>query len=218
MIKLLSLLLPLLLHITTTVSNAQTVKIFAENSKNNRLYAGIDNPLKIDIDQNKTDSIGLITNNGKILCDTNTFIAIPKRSGRARIQVYSYSSTDTLLLYTTSFLVNSVPLAQLKLGEKLLIEMKGIHKEELIAKGAFDIYFNEDIVNCHNWFTIHDITFGYSVGGFFHRHVNNGSKFSDETIELIKKIQPGSEITFKVRLEGQGNVLKTVPLYTTRLY
>ncbi len=197
---------------------AQTVRIIAENSKNNRLYAGIDNPLKIEIAEQKSDSIGLKTNNGKILCNTDSFIAIPKRSGRARIQLYLYSLTDTSLLYSTSFLVNSVPMAQLKLGENLLNDMNSIRKEELIGEGAFDIYFNEDIVNCDNWFTIHDITFGYTIGGFFHRHVNRGSKFSDETIEVIKKTHPGSEITFKVRLEGQGNVLKTLPLYTSRVY
>lgn len=208
----------LLVFFVSFQMKAQRVTLIAENSKNNRLYAGIDNPLNINLNQQGFDSLQITTNNGQVLKDSSYFICIPHRSGRARLQLVGYRKNDTILLKTANLLVNSVPGAELKLGDKLIKDTKRITKEELINIGAFQIYFNDDIINYEDWFIIHDITFGYTIGGYFHRHINEGYQLSQETIKFIQELKEGSKITLKVRIEGQGKVLKTLPLYTTWIY
>lgn len=199
--------------------NAQKISLLAENSKNNRLYVGIDNPLILkNADINLYDSIYLVSNNGKVFFDNTNFICIPKRSGRARLELYGFNSTDTVLLHRANLLVNSFPAVDLQLGDQLISEMEFIPRDKLIGKGGFNIYYNDDIINGDQWFSIHDVTIGYLVKGFYHKHVNNGDVFTGETLNVIEKIRPGSKVSFKVRLKGEGDLLKTLPVYTKRLY
>lgn len=199
------------------LADAQNVSISTEISKNNRLYAGIDNPLKIHAEVEKYDSLNVYSNNGMVYKDDNNFVCIPRRSGRARLQLFGYSDVDTLLLYTGNFLVNSVPSAHLMIGENLIDELNKLSKDTLMQKGEFHLFFNKDITST-NWYEIEDITFGYTIGGFFHRHVNHGSTFTEETMRLINKLNSGTELTIKARIKTEGNVMKTLPLYSLRIY
>lgn len=200
--------------------NAQN-KIECVNSKNNYLYAGVDNEIKISV-INETDyeRFLITTSNGEIYKDTTNYNCIPRRSGRAKISVKGIKSTsDTINILTKNFLVYTIPPVKLTIGGKTVDELARIEKRFLLENDVFGIHLSDDIINCNGWVNIEKVTMGYlSRGGFYERNEFAGNKLPEELKKIIASLPSGKELSFEVRLSFTGNVQKNLPVFVTRIY
>jgi hypothetical protein len=80
------------------------------------------------------------------------------------------------------------------------------------------ITVTDDIIGNEKLFNIKDIVIGYSFGSLFVTKKNEGAKFSAEIIELLMKQPPGHEISFLIHVEGEGGVIKTLPMVKIKIY
>ena len=97
----------LLLMLTITV-NAQDFAIAP--TKLNLLYCGIDNPVKVVVENHSCTAINVITNNGTVKeghgCE---FYINPERAGVANIKIQIITDGETKLIGSSDFRVDYVP-------------------------------------------------------------------------------------------------------------
>ena len=189
------------------------------NSKSGTLYAGIDNPVKINLkdDENIEDYILEVTN-GTVFFDSLQFITIPVRSGISRLILSKVEGTDTILKGHKFYQVKSVPDPLLKIDTACFGEESVIYKQLLLSADSISIYFTSDIAGSDNWFRVKKYSIGYIFGGFYRSYSFEGSKISKNAKIIISRISPGKILVFRVVAESDGEVQKELPVYRLRLF
>ena len=191
----------------------------AVNSRNNILYAGIDN--EISMDYSRLDmyiEYILTVNNGIVFPDIFDYIAIPGRPGKARFLVLGIDGRDTVLIGYRYFQVENVPEPLLIIDSLLLNENDTVSKQHFLNSDSLGIFISDDIMGSENWFRIVKFTLGYVYGGYYVEYTNNTNKISRETKQIIYSIGPAKEIIINPVVEGEGKLIKELPIFRLTLY
>jgi hypothetical protein len=191
----------------------------AVNSRNNILYAGIDNEICVDYSGLGDDIEYVLTvNNGIVFPESPDYIAIPDRSGKARFLVFGIKGTDTTLIGYRYFQVENIPEPLLVIDSLMVKENDMVSKQHFLNSDSLGIFISDDIVGAEDWFKIIKFTLGYVYGGYYVEHTNNTNKISRETKQIIYTIGPSKEIIIKPTVEGEGNLIKDLPIFRLTLY
>jgi len=193
--------------------------LLALNSRNNFLYVGIDN--KIRINYLKLEESGeyiLKVNNGIILSDSADYLSIPKRPGKARFLLFKKENSDIELIGYKYFPVKNIPEPLLSIDTIRVMEKDIINKSILLNSDSINIYITSDIQDAENWFKVIKFTLGYEYGGYYVEHTNITNRISYETKQIINTLGPAKEIIIKPTVKGEGNLIKELPIYRLTLY
>lgn len=188
-------------------------------SKGGILYAGIDNPVKIYLEEgeNIEDYILEVTN-GTAFYDSLQFITIPVRSGISRLILSKVEGTDTILKGHRFYQVKNVPDPLLKIDTSFFGEVSNIYKQQLLYADSLSIFFSSDIAGSENWFRVKEFSIGYIFGGFYRSYTFKGSEISDTAKIIISRISPGKVVVFRIIAEGDGKIQKELPVYRLKLF
>lgn len=189
------------------------------DSRNNILYTGIDNRIKADYSEfDVSYEYILKVNNGLVFPDSIWYISIPDRPGNARFLICGVRNSDTVLFGYRYFEVRNVPDPLLSVDTLRLKEEDVISKSHFLNCDSIYIFISDDIIGSEKWFKIIRFTLGYVYGGYYVEHTNNTNILSRETKEIILTIGPTKEIIIKPVVEGEGNLIKELPIYRLILY
>ncbi|NJK85826.1 MAG: hypothetical protein HC906_07535 [Bacteroidales bacterium] len=200
-------------------SNFGDSVLYCLSSKSNHLYEGIDNVIELIIDgkTNPEDYI-LSTNNGIVFRDSLDFITIPRRIGKSRLIVSQLNGNDTLTLGFSYFNVKRVPDPMLRLDTLSFNEIDTVLKKSIIQADSLTIYFGSDIIGSENWFKIVRYNIGYFYGGFYKSFNYTGNLLNNELKYLISSLGPGKDITITIWAEGEGMLIKELPIFRWIVY
>jgi hypothetical protein len=188
-------------------------------SRSNTLYAGIDNPVEIEINDNERfEDYILETTNGVVLYDSLRFITIPVRSGLSRLVLSKIEANDTILKGHRFYQVKNVPDPLLRIDTICYDETSDIYKRQLLQCDSISVFFSSDIMGSENWYKITEYSIGYIFGGFYRSYTFKGNQFSNAAKSVIMRISPGKIIVFRIIAESEGNIRKELPVYRLRLF
>jgi hypothetical protein len=188
-------------------------------SRSSTLYAGIDNPVEIEINDNeRIEDYILETTNGVVVYDSIRFITIPVRSGLSRLVLLKIEANDTILKGHRFFQVKNVPDPLLRIDTICYDETSDIYKRQLLQSDSISIFFSSDIMGSENWFKITEYSIGYIFGGFYRSYSFKGNQINNAAKSVILRISPGKVIVFRVIAESEGNIKKEMPVYRLRLF
>ncbi len=191
----------------------------AVNSRNNILYAGIDNEIYMDYSGLGDDIEYVLTvNNGIVFPESSNYVAIPDRSGKARFLVFGIKGNDTTLIGYRYFQVENIPEPLLVIDSLLVKENDMVSKQHFLNSDSLGIFISDDIIGAEDWFKIIKFTLGYVYGGYYLEHTNNTNKISRETKQIIYTIGPSKEIIIKPTVEGEGKLIIELPIFRLTLY
>jgi hypothetical protein len=193
--------------------------LLIENSRNDFLYVGIDNVIKINYPKLEgSDEYILKVNNGEVIADSIYYISIPKRQGKARFLLYKKENSDSILVGYKYFVVRNVPDPSLAFDNFRVTKGDTVRKSDLLNSEYINIYISSDIINSENWFKIKEFTLGYEYGSYYYEHTNNTNRISYETKQVINTLGPTKEIVIKPIVEGEGGLIKELPIYRLILF
>ncbi len=189
------------------------------NSRSGIFYTGIDNPFIIDstIIYN-TNNLFISTNNGIVFFDSVYYISIPKKSGKVRMMVYKLEQGDTVYIGFRNFTVHNVPEPKLMFNNMVVSNNSSIPKSLIMSTDSLGIFYSSDISGSEEWTYIDRFILGYSYGGYYISHINEGNKINLETKRIINTIGPDKQITFKIIAVNTGKVIRVLPIYRLRIY
>ena len=193
--------------------------LIAIDSRNNILYSGIDNRIKTDFSKFEENyEYTLKVNNGIVFSDSNYYISIPDRPGDARFLLLGLRDNDTVLIGYRYFEVRNVPDPLHAIDTLRLQEEDVISKNHFLNSDSLDIFISDDIIGSGDWFRIIKFTLGYVYGGYYVEHTNNTNIISRETKKIIYTLGPAKEIIIKPVVEGEGKLIKELPIFRITLY
>lgn len=190
------------------------------SSKSNLLYNGIDNFLRLQFpdEASKKFHYYVKSHNGIVTRTDSGYVVVPKFAGRAFISVFMITShKDTLILGKKEFKVVNLPLPTVKVGDVVINSESVVDRKTFFSGNALKVFFTDDIPNSDTWCNVLYFNLGYSFGGSYVSVDNNGALPSKETIDFIKKIRSGQEITIKVVNISSSIVVKDLPLVRFRM-
>lgn len=187
------------------------------NSKQNILYQGIDNPLKINTENN--ENLIIKTNNGIVYKDNGVFVAIPSKIHETELKIFETNENqDTILIYRAFLQTIRFPMPLLKLGDKVFDEMKEIDRNFLIQCDTIGIFFTDDIIGIENWYKITSYSFGYIYGNHYISFDINGNILDINTKKRLLSLSSGTEIIIRVTIISNSNISIKRPIFRAILY
>ncbi len=191
----------------------------AVNSRSNILYAGIDNEIYVDYSGLGIYTEYLLTvNNGVVLPDSTCYISIPDRTGKARFLVFGINGTDSTLIGYRYFQVENVPEPLLYIDSLLVKRNDMVSKQHFLNSDSLGIFISDDIIGAEGWYKTIKFTLGYVYGGYYVEYTNNTNMISREAKRIIYTIGPSMEIIIKPIVEGEGRLIKELPIFRLTLY
>ncbi|MBN2611156.1 MAG: hypothetical protein JXB00_06335 [Bacteroidales bacterium] len=189
------------------------------NSRSGTLYAGIDNPIRLNLDrvENINEYI-LFTNNGKAFVDSLCFVVIPVRTGLSRMVLMKVDENDTSIIGQRFYSVKKIPEPKLQIDTFRLESLSNFSRTALLEADSISIFISSDILNSGNWFKINRFTIGYIYGGLYKQHFNQGNRINLGTKMVINNLSPGKEVIFNIFAEGEGKLIVELPVYRVKLY
>jgi hypothetical protein len=191
------------------------VALITLTSKNQNLYAGIDNYLVLKKDSKVLSSLkyNLSTNNGIIKDADSCFLIVPKFTGLATLKIYRITPVnDSIFVKNEEFKVLNLPIPSLRIGECAIGSHNYIDRKVFLAGDSLRIFFSDDIISSNTWCKVTSFNFGYQYGNNYISVDNNSPIFSEETIRFLKKINSGQEVVIKVNNISTSQLIKNLPL------
>ncbi len=186
--------------------------IVSLTSRSGRLYCGIDNLLKVNIDDFKTkDSVFLQANNGIVINDY-PFIVIPERPGSLRITVMSTDGKTQRNLGFINFAVDNLPEPKLLIDTIIVTDNIALPREHLIKAKQLSIFISNDIIDSYKWYTIKEFSMGYYLGGYNISQNNTGCAFNEAMHKIIMGVLPDRYFIITVIIESNTGIIKTWPI------
>ena len=191
----------------------------AVNSRSNILYAGMDNEIYVDY-----SGLGIYTeyllavNNGVVFPDSTCYISIPDRAGKARFLVFGINGTDSTLIGYRYFQVENIPEPMLYIDSLLVKRDDMVSKQHILNSDSLGIFISDDIIGAESWYKTIRFTLGYVYGGYYVEYTNNTNMISREAKQIIYTIGPSMEIIIKPIVEGEGRLIKELPIFRLTLY
>jgi len=192
--------------------------IRAVNSYSNSLYAGIDNPIEINKANLPFKNYYIECNKGLVLDDSPYLNIIPAKPGEVVINYFQYDKGDTCLIFSKTFNVLRVPQPYIALEKTNLSSFPFLTKDQLKKNKRFEVLISDDFVNDKNWFTIKDITIGYSKGKLYEVKSCMGAEITDDVLKSILELIPGREVSFAFTIKGTGDIYKRIPPIRIKVY
>lgn len=184
------------------------------------LYMGIDNYLIIKKNNlAPAENYYLKSNNGTVIPDSNgLFLAIPIRTGKARIDVFLINRHDTEFAGYQYFTVKRLPDPKMTINNVPINTPTTLSRIALMNCDSLGVYISADIPGSENWYRITEFTFGYYYGGFYVSHKNSSNILSTQTKNIISVTGPNREITIWPKIECEGKVKLELPVYRITIY
>jgi hypothetical protein len=88
----------------------------------------------------------------------------------------------------------------------------------LLKYKSFEVHLSEDFIDDSQWYTIKEITMGYAIGKLFISKTCEGPKLSNEILNLIQRIPPGTEVAFSFSIAGDGDFFKRLAPVRIKMY
>jgi hypothetical protein len=107
--------------------------------------------------------------------------------------------------------VKRLPLPYVTLDRIKLTDYDRLPKKLLKNIGCFEVHLSDDFVEDGEWFKVKSFVFGFPVGQLYATKECESAKLTDEILESIKKLPPGTEASFIFTIEGSGEVYKRLP-------
>lgn len=191
------------------------VYLKATQSKADILYNGIDNPLEIHFPDEFSKGLKYTfkTHNGLLFeTGSNTYMTIPKNTGRAFISAYFINDhKDTILVGKKEYSVVNLPIPTLKIGRELIKDESLIDKRAFLTGDSLKVFFTDDISNSDEWCTVEFFNLGYTYGGRYISVDNKGALLSNATLDFIKNLRPDQIVTIKVSSIRCSMIYKNFP-------
>lgn len=197
------LCLPLLLY-------SQEAVVAADNMQ--MVYAGLDNPLTIAVEETSCDLIVIETDNGIITRDSLCHYSWkPVRPGEASLALKKKKGNGFDELGNKSFRVKRIPDPLASLGGSGHAIHKFIRQKGLLVKmDGFDWDVHFEVVDFYLEIT--------SKGKCIYAALNKGALYSPEAVAAIGKMYPGDLIKAdRIRCVGPDKVIRTIAAVQLRL-
>lgn len=191
------------------------ITVEATESKNNYLYAGIDNTLKITFPDENSKKLQLYwgVNNGQIFRTGDLYLTIPRKAGWSFVTTYCITeNNDTLVLGKKQFIVKNIPAPTLLIGNTHLCENCTVDRKAFYTGDTLKIFFTDDYAESNQWVSITNFSVGYSYGGMYLSVNNEGSVLLPHTVNFIQKLKPGQQTVIKVIATTPTRMLRQMPL------
>jgi hypothetical protein len=192
--------------------------ISSVNSFGNYLYVGIDNEVEVNKENIPYKSIFLTTNNGDLYEDNDKFYTIPSVPGTCVIKIFKVVGNDTSFVFLKQMVVKPLPAPYLAFNDIQLSTTKAVTKSFLLQEKPFEIHLSKDFVIDTLWFTVKEITLGYTYGKYYVSKTCTGNHFSKQLKEEINKLQPGREIDLVMKVKSSENMYKTMSVLKLKVY
>ncbi len=184
----------------------KSVVISADNLK--VLYFGIDNPISIAANGITNDKLDVSITNGILTGRNGKYIAKPG-SGQISIIVVSTvnESGEINPISSDTFRVEKIPVPKAFIGYE---NSPGLYlsKDELLSNPEINVSWNFPFDLS---FKILSFRFSYIENGDFISEKVNGSKFTPEIIDAIKRMDGGSKIYFDgIEAIGPDDAVRTL--------
>ena len=178
----------------------------------NILYAGVDNPLTIAVENYSNSSIVVKTNNGKISRSNGSYTFFTTQIGTADIILYKKTNGKLKEIGKSSFRVKLIPYPIAKVGPSAGGRIQGIVlKSQQYIRADYD-FIDIDIRTPIDSFTVNIIP---SDTCFFKQIKNYTNKFSPELTEALAGIKKDYVVIFKeiIAKRYNGEVIELDPIY-----
>lgn len=190
--------------------------LIAVNTYSNALYVGIDNPILIN--QPYSDAFFIESTNGMVYQDSIYHVVMPSRAGLTRLILYEIKGVDTIRHGYKFFPVRNIPEPRLMLDNIVVNDLQDLSKKLLLNTNRLGIFVSEDIIGSENWFTVKKFSIGYIYGGMYVSYINESDIISEKTKREILRLSPGKQLIIKVTSEGEGALIKDLPIYNYIIY
>jgi hypothetical protein len=190
----------------------------AVNSYGNFLYVGIDNEILVNPSKFSYKAYFIKTTNGEVFSDEGSYIIIPSHEEPAILTIYGLPENDTVFLFSKIMEVKTLSLPYIICGGYRLSNLKYIRKQFFSSNDSFEIHLSTDFVDDSKWYSIKDITMGYTYGTIYKTLSCCGNKLSKQLKHEINMLLPGKEITLIFRVVSEGDVIKTLPAIKLVIY
>jgi hypothetical protein len=188
------------------------------NSYSNSLYAGIDNEVEICKKVVPFKNIIVECSRGIAMEDSPYYLIIPAKSGYTTITVYQCDKGDTVLYFQKQMKVKSVPPPYITFEKSKLLDYKYLDKRNLLKSRSFEVHLSDDFIDDSQWYTIKEISMGYAIGKLFISKSCEGPKLSNEIVNLIQNLPPGTEVAFTFSIAGDGDFFKRLAPVRIKVY
>lgn len=192
--------------------------VYSTTSKSNTLYTGIDNRLALSEKLTSTyDSLILKTNNGKLLFDSSYFV-LPRRSGKLRVEVHSYSNAKIDTVGYLNFKVLPLPRPKIAINNQIIADSMLVSTETFMRGDSILIAISDDIIGSSNWIEVKEFSIGYNYGAYFIEESSKSNKISDEMKSLVYKKGAGRMFSVKVISQSASSMRNTNPMFKIMFY
>lgn len=180
--------------------------------KMNILYADVDNPITIAVENYPTNSIVVKTNNGKISRNDGYYTYFTNQIGTADIILYRKLNGKLKEIGRSTFRVKLIPYPTAKVGPSSGGRIQGIVlKHQQFIRADYD-FIDIDIRTPIDSFTVNIIP---SDTCFLKQIKNYTNKFSQELIEALAGIKKDYIVIFKEIFAKRynGEIIELDPIY-----
>lgn len=185
------------------------ILVEAVKSRNNYLYAGIDNIIKInDTISTHENCIVKATDASVFRSDTNNsyYRVIPDKTGLITFEIYYAYEKDTIMIISDDVKCIYLPAPLLTINGNV-IRNSVIDRRMLNKANKIGLFITNDIVDIDQWFDVVGFKFGLDFEGKYNMYHNIGNICSRETKSIMSNLYPGSEIIFNVSVKSKTDVL-----------
>ena len=159
-------------------------------TKMNVLYAGLANPLSVSVPGISTTNIKVSVTNGRIEKSASGYMVYPDKVGVESVVSINAEIDGTVKsIGTEKFRVKRVPNPIATVGGK---NEGVITKTQLISEQG--VYAEIPDFDFEMKFTVTSFQVSTSKGGFVQDKIANGNRFTQEQIDMMKGLNPGSRL------------------------
>ena len=180
----------------------------------NVFYAGLDNPVSISVPGISASNVQVSISNGSIKTGVGGYIVRPDKVGVKSIITVSAKIDGTLKsIGSTEFRVKRVPDPVASVAGKI---EGAITKNELMAQQGvlakipdFDFLMN---------FTVTSFVVSTSKQGYIIDKQTKGNRFSQEQMDLMKGLNPGSRLYIEsIVVKGDDGTVRNLPAISFKI-
>ena len=166
--------------------------IFEKTLDNNYLYQNFPISFAIKNEENSCETFYLTSNNGTIKRDKCHYIITPSKLHQTEIAIFKIVKNDTTLFEKRRFYVKETPLPTAEVASKHGGKIGKVELQVQMGVAARLKYFSGDAKYNVTKYRILLMRDEKLIG----THLNIGSKFDDEVIDLLRKIKPKDKVYF----------------------
>lgn len=176
-------------------------------TKMNVLYAGLANPLSISVPGISQTNVKVSVTNGRIEQNAKGYVIYPDKVGVESVVTVNAQIDGVLkTIGTTPFRVKRVPNPIASVAGK---NEGVISKSQLLAEQG--VYAEIPDFDFEMKFTVTSFVVSSSKGGYVQEKIANGNRFTQEQLDLMKGLNPGSRLYIdNIVVKGDDGTTRTL--------